>query len=165
MKVLGIDPGSRITGYGVVEHLGGNRFARISSGVVSAKSSATLSEKLLQISKGLQVVIGEFTPDVVAIESVFFAKNVKSAITLGHARGVALLSAAEAGLGVFEYAPTTIKQAVSGYGGASKDQVQKMIKALLRLDEALKPDEADALAIAICHINHLGPLAQSSVAS
>ena len=165
MKVLGRDPGTRITGYGIVEHTGGNRLSHICNGVISTKPTAQLSEKLHVIFKGLTSVIEEYGADVTAVESVFFAKNVKSAITLGHARGVALVSAAGMGLSVFEYSPTKIKQAVSGYGGASKDQVQKMVKALLKTEGILKPDAADALAIAICHINHLGPSALTKTAS
>jgi crossover junction endodeoxyribonuclease RuvC len=158
LKILGIDPGTRITGYGIVEKALGNKLIHICHGSIKADTDKPLSERLATISSELQAMIEEFQPDAVAVESVFFAKNVKSAITLGHARGIALLSAAANNLEVFEYAPTKIKQAVTGHGRADKAQVQKMIKLLLKTPEIPEPDAADALAIAVCHINHTGLL-------
>ena len=154
MKVLGIDPGSRITGYGVVLKGRGGTLTEVCHGIIRLTPGATLAKKLLEISEGLSAVIEEHKPDAVAIEDMFFAKNVRSAIMLGHARGVSMLSAASFGLDVFEYAPMKIKQAVTGYGNAPKDQVQRMVKALLKSSGEASPDAADALATAICHINH-----------
>ena len=111
-----------------------------------------LPERLLPIFDGLQEVIAKYEPHAVAIESIFFARNVKSAAILGHARGVALLAAAMAQLAVFEYSPMEVKQSVVGYGAATKEQVQKMVKALLKTDHLPASDAADALAVAICHI-------------
>lgn len=153
MRVLGIDPGSIVTGYGVVEKDSGS-LLHVADGTVRAKGSRNLPERLPPIFDGLQEVIMEYQPDAVAIESIFFAKNVKSAAILGHARGVALLAAAKAQLAVFEYSPMEVKQSVVGYGAATKEQVQKMVKALLRTDHLPTSDAADALAVAICHIHH-----------
>jgi crossover junction endodeoxyribonuclease RuvC len=154
LKVLGIDPGSRITGYGVVLKGRGGSLTEVCHGVIRLSPGASLPNKLLEISEGLGAIIEEHRPDAVAIEDIFFAKNVRSAIMLGHARGVSMLSAASFGLDVFEYAPMKIKQAVTGYGNAPKEQVQKMVKALLKCSFTALPDAADALATAICHINH-----------
>lgn len=153
MRILGIDPGSIATGYGVVEKVSGS-LIHIADGTVRAKGSMKLPERLLPIFDGLQEVIVEYEPHAVAIESIFFARNVKSAAILGHARGVALLAAARAQLAVFEYSPMEVKQSVVGYGAATKEQVQKMVKALLKTDHLSAPDAADALAVAICHIHH-----------
>ncbi|MBI5641837.1 MAG: crossover junction endodeoxyribonuclease RuvC [Deltaproteobacteria bacterium] len=157
MRILGIDPGSHVTGWGLVEKGGGGKLIHISSGTIALDEGMELSGRLLLISEGLSSVIRDLKPDAVSVESVFFARNVRSAITLGHARGVALLAAASSGLQVFEYAPRAIKQAVTGYGNAEKEQVNQMIKALLKITEPVKPDAADALAAAICHINHFHP--------
>lgn len=157
--MLGIDPGSLVTGYGVVEKVKGGGLVSLCSGQIRLNASAPLSERLLAVSEALSSVIRETRPSAVSVESIFFAKNARSAIILGHVRGVALLSAASAGLGVFEYDPRTIKLSVTGYGAAQKDQIQKMVKALLKTGIGPKPDEADALAAAICHIhNHNGRL-------
>lgn len=154
MKILGIDPGSHFTGYGIVGKGGGGKLVHVADGCITLNPKAPLPERLLKISKGLDEIILEFRPDAVAIESVFFAANAKSAITLGHARGVSILSAASKGLPVFEYAPRAIKLAVTGYGNATKEQMQKMVKMLLKTAAASRSDAADALAIAICHIHH-----------
>lgn len=155
MKVLGIDPGSINTGYGIVGKGPNGTLVHICDGAISPGASLPIAERLLKVSEGLRKVINEHKPDAVSIESVFFAKNVKSAITLGQARGAALLSAAQFGLPVFEYAPTAIKLAITGYGQADKAQVQKMVKLLLKSAEGFKKaDASDALAIAICHIHH-----------
>jgi len=154
MRVLGIDPGSNVMGYGIVEKGREGDLAYIGGGEIKLEKGAPLSERLLEISLSLDRSIAEFSPEHCAIEEVFFAKNVKSALTLGHARGVALLSAARGGLEVHEYSASVIKQAVSASGRAGKDQVQKMVRMLLGLDTAIGADAADALAVAICHLNH-----------
>ncbi len=164
MKILGIDPGSLVTGWGVVERAGAGRLVHVCHGQISAGAGMPLSERLFAVSEGLRAVMEEHTPQAVSVESVFFAKNVKSAVMLGHARGVALMSAASFGLPVFEYAPMAVKKAVTGYGAATKDQVQKMVKALLKVPEAAGPDASDALAIAICHIHHCGPATAAAAA-
>ena len=153
MKTFGIDPGSERTGYGCVEHLG-SRHHLVICGVVAAPASATFPERLKHIHTALAALLAECRPDCVAVESIFHAKNVRSALKLGHARGVALLAASEAGLAVVEYAPAEIKRAVVGYGRAEKTQMQHMVKLLLGLAETPKPhDVADALAVAICHLH------------
>ena len=153
MLVLGIDPGSINTGYGVVEKGRGGRVTRVTDGVIKPVKGATLADRLAFISDGLNAVIRAYPLDAVAVEAVFFAKNVKSAVTLGHARGVALASAANAGLRVFEYSPRTIKLSVTGYGNAAKADMQKMIRLILKIDGPIPPDAADALSAALCHIN------------
>lgn len=155
MKVLGIDPGSRTTGWGIVEKGPGGALKHVANGAISAGESLSLAERLFFISKGLEDVIRVHGPEAVSIESVFTHKNVRSAIMLGHARGVALLSAASNNLPVFEYAPMTIKLSVTGFGGAEKDQVKKMVSMLLKTPAPVKNDAADALAVAICHIHHI----------
>jgi crossover junction endodeoxyribonuclease RuvC len=154
LKILGIDPGSLVTGYGVVLKDKGGRLTHVCDGRIKLDGRKPLSERLLEISETLNRVITEFAPDAVAVESIFFAKNVKSAIMLGQARGATLLCAASSGLEVFEYDPRSIKLAVTGYGNATKEQVQKMVKNLLNTPTAASPDASDALATAICHIHH-----------
>lgn len=154
MITLGIDPGSLFTGYGIVEKKKGGALVGLGSGVISPGHALPLHERLLAISNGLSGVIEEFRPDCVAVEALFFAKNVRSAIALSHARGAALVAAAASRLDVFEYSPSSVKQSVTGYGNASKEQVQKMVKTLLRHPLELKSDAADALAVAICHLHH-----------
>src|SRR3954464_1217347 len=153
MIVLGIDCGSEITGYGVVD--GGSRALRlVDAGAIKVSSKNGLPSKLLTIFSALQEVIEKNRPECVAIENVFYAVNAKSALKLGHVRGVAMLAASSAGLPVAEYAPLAIKSAVVGYGKAEKSQVQEMVMRLLRLKNKPEPaDVADALAIAICHIH------------
>ena len=155
MKIFGIDPGSARTGYGCLQ-TDGSRHRIIVAGVISAPAAATFPEKLLEIHRRLAALIEESRPDCVAIESLFHANNVRSALKLGHARGVAVLAAVEAGLPVVEYTPAEIKRAVVGYGRAEKHQVQQMMKLLLGLSEAPSPhDAADALAVALCHVHYL----------
>ncbi|MDD5603731.1 MAG: crossover junction endodeoxyribonuclease RuvC [Eubacteriales bacterium] len=151
MIILGIDPGFAITGYGIVVHEG-NHFETKTCGVVSTASSLPLSERLLELDRKLGMIISEFKPDAVAIEELFFNTNAKTAMSVGHGRGVAVLCAAKAGIEVFEYTPLQVKQAVAGYGRADKTQIQQMVKVILGLREVPRPDDAaDALAIAICH--------------
>ena len=153
MKIFGIDPGSERTGYGCVE-TEGSRHRMILCGAISAPLRATFPEKLLAIHTQLAALLKQCRPDAVAIENLFYSTNVRSALKLGHARGVAMLAAVEAGLDVFEYTPAEIKRAVVGYGRAEKPQVQQMVKLLLRLTAVPSPhDAADALAVAICHVN------------
>ena len=160
MKIFGIDPGSERTGYGCVERSGSRHYLVI-CGSLAAPASATFPERLKHIHAGLCALLAECRPDCVAVESIFHARNVRSALKLGHARGVALLAASEAGLRVYEYAPAEIKRAVVGYGRAEKPQIQQMVKLLLGLDTVPSPhDIADALAVAICHLhNSTGPAA------
>ena len=153
MKILGIDPGSERTGYGCVESAG-SRHRLVICGTLSAPARATFGEKLVAIHAGLASLIQAHRPDCVAIENIFYARNVRSALKLGHARGVALLAASEAGVPIVEYSPAEIKRAVVGYGRAEKPQVQQMMKLLLGLDAVPSPhDVADALAVAVCHIH------------
>ena len=153
MKIFGIDPGSERTGYGCVDS-DGRRHRLVVFGTIAAAAHATFPERLSIIHAGLTALLAEHHPDCVAIENVFHAKNVRSALKLGHARGVALLAACQAGTAVAEYSPAEIKRAVVGFGRAEKPQVGAMIKLLLGLDAVPAPhDAADALAVAICHVN------------
>jgi crossover junction endodeoxyribonuclease RuvC len=153
MIVLGIDCGSEITGYGVVDGAGG-KVQYIDAGAIRVPARDALPAKLHFIFSALQEVIEKNRPECVAIENVFYAVNAKSALKLGHVRGVAMLAASSAGLPVAEYAPLSIKSAVVGYGKAEKSQVQSMVMRLLDLKvKPDPPDVADALAIAICHIH------------
>jgi len=152
MRVLGIDPGSNITGYGIVEQQG-NRLLHVDNGCIVTSAKSPLHLRLKEIYSGLQEVIQRYEPEAVSIENIFFSVNAGSALKLGQARGAAILSAVNAGKEVFEYTPMQVKSAVVGYGKASKDQVQKMTKVLLNLPEVAQADAADALAVAICHIN------------
>ena len=162
MKIFGIDPGSERTGYGCVER-SGSRHRLVICGSLAAPATATFPERLKHIHAGLVALLAECRPECVAVETIFYSRNVRSALRLGHARGVALLAACEAGLPVVEYAPAEIKRAVVGYGRAEKTQVQQMVKLLLGLDDAPSPhDVADALAVAICHLhNSTGAVADS----
>jgi crossover junction endodeoxyribonuclease RuvC len=154
MRVLGIDCGSEYTGYGVVEQLEDRKLVRCVSGAIKLKTRDAMARKLQKIFSELTSIIAEHRPECVAIEDVFYAVNVKSALKLGQVRGVAMLAASSCGLEVAEYAPLAIKSAVVGYGRAEKQQVQQMVARLLRLAEPPEPsDAADALAIAICHIH------------
>ncbi len=165
MKVIGIDPGSRTTGYGIVESAPGGKLVLVCAGKISPGQSLVMEERLLRINRELSLVIDEHQPREASVESVFHAKNVRSAITLGHARGVALLSAAEHGIPVFEYSPSVIKLSVVGYGSATKAQVQKMVKRLLNTDQTFGADASDALAAAICHLHHASTAIKLSEAS
>jgi crossover junction endodeoxyribonuclease RuvC len=167
MRVLGIDCGSQHTGYGVVELDPSGKLHCIAVGAIHAAARAPIADRLNKIFQGLQAVIKRERPEEVAIEDVFFAVNVKSALKLGHVRGVAMLAASSAGLAVAEYAPLSIKSAVVGYGRADKEQVQHMITRLLNLAAPPEsPDAADALAIAICHLHTAASLRrQQAVAS
>jgi crossover junction endodeoxyribonuclease RuvC len=151
MRVIGVDPGSIKSGYGIIDQREADLIV-LEYGVIRTRSDMPLAQRLLQISERLRELITQFRPQVLALEDLFFAKNVKSALKLGHARGVILLTAAQAGVEIVEYTPLEVKQSVVGYGRADKAQVQQMVKVLLHLKEIPTPDDAaDALAIAICH--------------
>ena len=155
-RTLGVDPGSQITGFGVLEK-NGTRIRHIHSGFVRLTPSPSLSLRLKHLHQTLQQVIEEYRPTDLSVEKVFFAKNVQSALTLGHVRGVILLTAVESGLEIFEYSPLEIKQAVTGYGRADKKQVQEMVKILLGIPSVQNQDVSDALAAGICHLNWFYP--------
>jgi crossover junction endodeoxyribonuclease RuvC len=153
VRVFGIDPGSERTGYGCVD-TDGSRHRIVACGAIRTPAGAAFPEKLLAIHTGLTALLAEWRPDSVAVENLFHAVNVRSALKLGHARGVAMLAAVDAGLPVIEYSPAEVKVAVVGYGRAEKSQMQQMVKMLLGLDAAPSPhDAADALALAICHLH------------
>ncbi len=156
--MLGIDPGLASTGYGVVER-SGSRLRAVKTGCIKTKASQSLAARLLLIYNEISEVIEETSPDAVALERIFFSKNVSSAFSVGQALGVCLLRASQADVPVFQYSPNEVKQAVSGYGKASKHQVQKMVAALLgAIDLPVSDHVSDALAVAICHINRAGNL-------
>jgi crossover junction endodeoxyribonuclease RuvC len=153
VRIFGIDPGSERTGYGCVE-TDGRRHRLIVCGALTAPATATFPERLHVIHSGLVTLLADCRPDCVAIENIFHAKNVRSALRLGHARGVALLAASGTGVSIAEYTPAEIKRAVVGFGRAEKQQVGQMIKLLLGLEAVPSPhDASDALAVAICHIH------------
>lgn len=150
MVILGIDPGTAITGYGLIAKQG-NHLKRIAFGAIRTIPDTPTAFRLKQIYQELQSIIKQYQPDVMAVEQLFFNKNVRTALAVGQARGVVLLAGAEAGLEIFEFTPLQVKMAVVGYGRAEKNQVQEMVRVLLCLSEIPKPDDAaDALAIAIC---------------
>ncbi len=154
MAVIGIDPGTALTGYGIVEELRNQSLRVIDFGVIRTESTDKPEIRLKKIFTQLNEILSLYKPETGAVEKLFFQRNTRTAMSVGQARGVAILSLAEAGLSVSEYGPVEIKQAVVGYGRASKNQVQQMVKMLLNLQEIPKPDDAaDALAVAICHIH------------
>lgn len=156
MRVLGIDPGSEVTGWGVVEG-DARRYRVVEYGVVKASPRERFSARLLKVHEGVVALLEKFRPDVCAVEESFFAVNPKTALKLGHVRGVVLVAAERAGVEIAEYAPRLIKQTVVGYGAAEKQQVQAMVRVLLSLRELPTPyDASDALAAAICHLHHAG---------
>ncbi len=149
---MGIDPGSRSCGYGIVDGRG-SQLNYVTSGTIASNSRNPLAERLNDIYIGILQVIDDYNPTVVSVEEMFFAKNAKSAIKLGQSRGIAVLAAAQRGIQVSEYAPTRVKLALTGRGRAGKDELQKMLSHLLGVDKFSSTDESDALAIAICHLN------------
>ena len=155
MRILGIDPGTRYFGYGVIERVAATsasqRVRYIECGVIEPRRAGELAARLAEISAGLVEIIRDLEPDVVAVEGVFHGVNARSALQLGHSRGVALATAGARDLKVHEYAPATVKRAVAGNGQATKDQVQAMVRALCGLKHAPAFDASDALAVAICH--------------
>ncbi|MGA3117187.1 MAG: crossover junction endodeoxyribonuclease RuvC [Syntrophobacteraceae bacterium] len=152
MRTIGVDPGSRYTGYGIVEG-DGFRLKYIHHGTVKLPAARPLCERLKIIFEEINASIREYGPEFMAVEEVFFAKNVKSALSLGQARGAVILAGASSGLSIHEYSALRIKQSVAGYGRAAKEQVAGMIQRLLRIDSSIEPNAADALAVAVCHIS------------
>ena len=153
--ILGVDPGSNVTGYGLIRSDGG-RDVLVESGVIQSDPKATLPEKLKEIFEGLLAIIDKREPDHFAIEKAFYSKNARSALIMGQARGVAVLAAAKSNIPIGEYSPKEVKSAVVGNGSASKSQVQFMVKKLLRLKDPPEPlDAADALAVALCHAQRI----------
>jgi len=152
--VIGIDPGTAITGYGIVREDAAGDLVWVSHGAITTPSEWDEPQRLLHLYQSLLEIIREARPDCCAVEQLFFQKNVKTAIKVGQGRGAALIAAAETGLAVGEYSPLEIKQAVVGYGKAEKNQVQQMVKILLGMNEIPRPDDAaDALAVGICHLH------------
>jgi crossover junction endodeoxyribonuclease RuvC len=157
VRIFGIDPGSVRTGYGCIDS-DGSRHRLVTCGAIAAPSRLPFPERLHAIHTALTTLLAECRPDGVAVESLFHALHARSALQLGHARGVALLAARQANLPIAEYSPTQVKRAVVGYGRAEKPQVARMIRLLLGLDDVSHPlDASDALAVAICHLHTLGP--------
>lgn len=151
--VLGVDPGTAITGYGVVAEDSAGEFVLLACGVIRTEAHVAMHLRLLELFRDLQAILEEFEPDEMAVEKLFFGRNVTTAISVGQARGSILLAAALAGVDIVEYTPAEVKQAISGYGNADKEQVQEMVRQLLGLAEAPQPDDAaDGVAIAICHL-------------
>lgn len=150
-RVLGIDPGTATTGYGLVEKTGGDLRA-LAFGVIRTQADQPMPVRLQKIYRSVRDLAAEWQPTAAAVEELFFSKNVRTAMSVGQARGVALLALADASVEVAEYTPLAIKQAVTGYGNADKAQMQEMVRLLLGLEQSPRPDDAaDALAVAICH--------------
>ena len=154
MRILGIDPGSHVTGYGVIDK-SGNYLRHVTHGEIKARRNSLLSEVLMDIFRELGAVIAENNPQTVSLENIFYGKNVRSLIRQAQVRGVVIYACAARGLPVFEYSPLEVKKAVVGYGRAEKRQVQIMVKAILKLDGLPPADAADALAAAICQANFM----------
>jgi crossover junction endodeoxyribonuclease RuvC len=151
MRTLGIDPGTAIMGWGVVDEQGGG-LSLVACGALTTPAGMPPPDRLVLLYDGLQHLLREHRPNAAAIEELFFGKNVNTAISVGQARGVALLALAQASVPIHEYKPSAVKQAVAGYGGADKKQMQEMVRMTLQLPKIIKPDDAaDAVAIAICH--------------
>lgn len=153
MRILGIDPGIAIVGFGVVDK-NGNRYSTVEYGAITTPAHTPLENRLKTIYDEMTLLFANFRPDAMSVEELFFNNNAKTAIAVGQARGVIILSAVENGVPIYEYTPLQVKQALTGYGRASKMQIQQMMKSMLGLSEIPKPDDvADALAIAVCHGN------------
>jgi crossover junction endodeoxyribonuclease RuvC len=154
MLAIGIDPGTAITGYGFVRRADDGELLAVDWGVILTSPDHSPSERLAQIHKALKKLLKQQQPECAAVESLFFQRNVRTAMSVGQARGVVLLALQQAGVPSYDYNPNQVKQAVSGYGAADKCQMQAMVQTLLKLPEMPKPDDAaDALAVAICHLN------------
>jgi crossover junction endodeoxyribonuclease RuvC len=152
MLVLGVDPGSIVTGYGLVEKKN-DQITCINAGTIASSSSIPFYERIHNIFRSMVEIMGRYSPDEMAIEDVFYAKNVKSSLKIGHARGAVLIAAVQCGIRIFEYSPLEIKKSVVGYGRASKEQVRFMARMILNLKTLPVLDASDALATAICHLN------------
>jgi len=156
MRIIGIDPGSRYTGYGILEEKNGHIYC-LGGGCITLAPSLSFAEKLGFIYKELKKIMDDFAPHEMVVEEIFFARNVKSALKLAHVRGVILLLSVQAGIPLREYSPLEVKQSVVGYGRATKEQVQQMVNRLLRFKDPLPYDQTDALALAFCRI-HRNPV-------
>lgn len=154
MRILGIDPGTRLVGWGILDKKGG-RVRVLDYGVIRVRDADKLPERLLGIYQGLVALMKRVKPDTVVVEDVFYARDVRSTIKLGEARGLALLCAAQKNIPVFEYTPAEVKKSVTGNGRADKTQVQAMVRRILALAETPPPDAADALALTLCHLHRL----------
>jgi len=154
MRILGVDPGSRRTGYGLIDVHQGGRRVHVDNGLIAPKEK-DFSARLNALFNGLQTIIKKYHPEQAAMEDVFMARNAASALKLGQARGALITACTQAGLSVTPYTPTRIKQTVAGFGRAEKYQIQHMMKLLLRLPETAQEDASDALAVAVCHAHHL----------
>lgn len=153
MRVIGIDPGTAMTGWGIVEEED-QGLNLVACGVVTTPAGTPLPQRLQSIYRELTSIVQQYRPDSSAIEELFFSKNAKTALAVGHGRGAAMLALANADLSIVEYKPLEVKQALTGHGSADKRQIQQMVKLLLALDEIPRPDDAaDALAVAICHLH------------
>jgi len=153
MRILGIDPGTIVLGYGLIENRR-DEISLVHAGAIKCKARSAMSERLLFLYDGLTEVVRIYKPDVMAVETPFVGENVKSALAIGKAQAIVLLIAARHKIPVYEYSPAQVKHHVAGYGASSKEQVQEMVKMLLDLDEVPQPhDAADALAVAICHLH------------
>jgi crossover junction endodeoxyribonuclease RuvC len=153
VRVIGVDPGTAITGWGIIEG-DGNDLAMLAAGVITTPAGSPLPHRLQTIYRELTDIIARWQPETAALEELFFSKNAKTALAVGHGRGAAMLALANADLTITEYKPLEIKQAITGHGGADKRQMQQMVKLLLSLDDIPRPDDAaDALAVAICHVH------------
>lgn len=153
MRIIGIDPGTALLGYGVID--AEDDPVLVDFGAVETQAGISMPDRLLALYDALRRLIADYRPAVMAVEQLFFARNVTTAITVGQARGIALLSAAQAGLDVIEYTPSQVKHAIAGYGKADKQQMQEMVRILLNLEHKPHPDDAaDALAVALCHAQH-----------
>ena len=151
---MGIDPGTATTGYGLITENAAGEARLIRCGAIITQPGVPMPERLLTIHREAAALIREFAPDAVAVEALFFGRNVTTALTVGQARGVVLLAAAQAGTPIYEYKPAEVKQALAGYGNADKRQMQEMVRIMLGLDAIPRPDDAaDAVAIAICHLH------------
>ncbi len=154
MIVLGIDPGTAICGHALVAEDAAGDARLLAYGVFETRAGTPMPERLLAIHRELSALIDSAAPDAMAVEELFFSRNVTTALSVGQARGVVLLAAAQAGLPIYEYKPAEVKQALVGYGGADKSQMQEMLRIMLRLDKIPRPDDAaDAIAVAICHLH------------
>lgn len=152
MLVLGVDPGSRVTGYGLVEKTG-NRITCIHAGTVATSNRLPFYERIHEIFQAMLGIMNRYRPEEMAIEDIFYDKNIKSTLKIGHARGAILIAAVQCGVKIFEYSPLEIKKAVVGYGRATKDQVRAMIQVILKLNTKPALDASDALAAAVCHLH------------
>lgn len=151
MRILGVDPGTAITGFGVID-TDGSKFTFVDAGVIRTPKDQPMNDRLSTVYDEMKELIEEFKPDVMSIELLFFARNVTTAMTVGQSRGIVMLAATQARIPIYEYTPMQVKQAVTGYGKADKKQIQEMVKNLLKLDQIPQPDDAaDGLAIAITH--------------